>query len=509
MKKNGIFLLFVTFCFMYSLNCMTPLLSDDYFISFIWPEGLRINGTLPENTKLISSFSDVFDSLKAYYFIWGGRIPGQTLMTLYAWWGKKFFNVVNSFMSLFLIIEIYWIAHEGKVSLEFNYKYIFWIFFALWSFNTSFVDTFMWLSGSCEYLWMMVLLLAFLLPYLQNYYDADAHNKDALLFTSSMFVLGIITGCSRETLICWIILAMIYWLWLCKKANHLYAWQLFGLLGLCMGYGILIFAPGNFARLASDSHTNSIFITNISFFLNKIVFISIILIFHAFLWHYIVTFFIRRKNIQDIIRKISLDAYKHIIVAKISALIALGTMALLSFIVYSGARPSFVTLVFLIISAASLFRASEISGVIVIRELSIKLLTTFGIMYFIITAVISLRWNYANLKQWENTLQETLNANKNFGAVVLKETSMPYPSEINQRVEILNFHLGNSTEIWYGAHIIKMPFFHERSYYNIIIPKYYEFKEIETMRNQRKELLAPRVLIPQKMCGRREGADKG
>lgn len=477
MKKKGVFLLFVTFCFMYSLNCMTPLLSDDYFISFVWPEGMRINGVLPENARLVSNFLDVFNSLKAYYCIWGGRIPGQTLMTLSAWWGKEIFNVVNSFMSLFLIMEIYWIAHEGKVSLEFNYKYIFWIFFALWSFNTSFVDIFMWLSGSCEYLWMMVLLLAFLLPYVQNYYDADKHNKDTLLFTSSMFVLGTIAGCSREMLICWIILVMIYWLWLCKKENHLHAWQVLGLLGLCMGYGVLIFAPGNFARLATDSHTNSIFTINISFLLYKIVFISIIFIFHAFLWHYIITFFTRRKDIQDVIQKTSLDAYKNVIIAKVSALIALGTMVLLFFIVYSGARPSFVTLVFLIISAASLFRAAEISGVTVIRELAIKLLKIVGIMYFIITAVFSLRWNYANLKQWENSLQEMLNANKNGGAVVLKETSMPYPPERKQLVEVLNLYMGNSTEIWYGAHVIEMPYFHERSYYNIIIPKYYNIKK--------------------------------
>ena len=488
LKQNtGLLLLFLIFCFMYALNCMTPLLSDDYFISFVWPEGMRINGILPDDVKKVSSVSDVFDSIKAYYFIWGGRVPGQTLMTLFAWWGKKLFNVVNSFMTVFLIMEICWLTHEGKVSLHFNYKYVFWIFFALWSFNTSFVDTFMWLSGSCEYLWMMVLLLAFLIPYVQNYYDADKCNKDTLLFTSSMLMLGTIAGCSRELLICWIILALIYWLWLCKKENRLYAWQVFGLLGLCVGYGALILAPGNFARLASDSHTNNIFTLNISFLLLKMVFISIIFIFHAFLWHYIITFFTRRKDIQDVVQKTSLDAYKNVIIAKISALIALGTMVLLFFIRYSGARPSFVTLVFLIISVASLFRASELSGVMVVHKLAIKLMKTVGIVYFIITAVISFQWNFANFKQWENCLQDMLNANTNVGSVVLPATTMPYPPERKQLVELLNLYMGNSTEVWYGAHVIEMPYFHERSYYNIIIPKYYNIKEIKTLQDQSQE----------------------
>ncbi len=285
-KQNiGLLLLFFILCFMYVLNCMTPLLSDDYFISFVWPEGMRINGFLPEDAKKVCCFSDVFESLKAYYFIWGGRIPGQTLMTLFAWWGRDCFNVVNSFMALLLIMEIYWIAHEGKVSLNFNYKYVFWIFFALWSFNTSFVDTFMWLSGSCEYLWMMVLLLAFLIPYIQSYYDVDKHNQDKLLFTSGMFMLGVIVGCSHEMLICWIILLMIYWLWLRKKEKRLYAWQISGLIGLCMGYAILIFAPGNFARLVSDGHTDNVFFIGIPILIYKIFVTSVIVVFHFPLWH--------------------------------------------------------------------------------------------------------------------------------------------------------------------------------------------------------------------------------
>lgn len=120
--------MFFILMFMYALNVMTPLLSDDYFISFVWSEGVRINGILPEDAKRVSSFSDVLSSVNAYYFIWGGRLPGQTLMTLFAWWGKDYFNVVNSVMPVLLIMEIYWISHEGKFTFNFNYKYIALIF---------------------------------------------------------------------------------------------------------------------------------------------------------------------------------------------------------------------------------------------------------------------------------------------------------------------------------------------------------------------------------------------
>ena len=71
---------------------MTPLLSDDYFNSFVWPEGIGMHGVLPENAKRVSSFSDIIDSLKVYYFTWGGRLFGQFLIDFFVWKGKLYFN---------------------------------------------------------------------------------------------------------------------------------------------------------------------------------------------------------------------------------------------------------------------------------------------------------------------------------------------------------------------------------------------------------------------------------
>ncbi len=192
---------------------------------------------------------------------------------------------------------------------------------------------------------------------------------------------------------------------------------------------------------------------------------------------FINAFFSRKKCIKDKILKHSLYAYKNVILSKICALIALGTMVLLFFVLYFGSRPSFATLVFLIISVALIFRASEISSVAVIREMTKKLLKTAGTAYFIITVVFSFQWNYANLQQWESNLQDMINENKNVGFVALKETSMPHPAERRQLVEIINLYMSNSTEIWYGAHVIKMPYFFEGCYYNYIIPKYYELNK--------------------------------
>lgn len=474
----GAIVVFLIFCFVFSLNCMTPLLSDDYFISFVWPEGMRINGLLPADAKRVSNFADVFASLKAYYYIWGGRLPGQAFMTLFAWWGKEWFNIINSLMAVLLIMELHWITHEGIVSFKFDYKNVFWLFFALWSFNVAFVDTFMWLSGSCEYLWMMVLLLAFLLPYVRNYYDPNTHKTENTLFAAGLFVLGVLAGCSREMLICWIIVILLYWLVLCKKTDNLQSWKVSGFMGLCIGYAILIFAPGNSARLAADVHTDSVFVPNFDFLLYKVCFFVIIVFFHFFLWYFIVKFFTSQKDFKSIIEKRSLSAYKNIVLAKLSLLIALGTMLLLLLIVYAGARPTFVTLVFLVISAALLFRASEISKIEIISQNVKSLLKMLGVTYFVLTAVFSFYWNYANSKQWSEFVQTIEIARQNAPNAVIEILPMPYPPPKKQwgAYMINELFLGMSAGGWYGAHVIEMPVFHENSYYNIIIPQYYDFK---------------------------------
>ena len=482
MKRKGIILLFLIFFFMYILNVMTPLLSDDYFISFVWPEGVRINGTLPEDAKRVSSIFDVYNSLKAYYFVWGGRLPGQTLMTVFAWWGKEYFNFVNAFMSVLLIMEIYWISHEGNIAFEFDYKYIGLIFFYLWTFNLVFVDIFLWLSGSCEYLWMMVLLLAFLLPYVQNYFDETKHNSEKLIFSIGMFLGGVVTGCSREMLICWIIMALAYWLFLCKKKNRLQSWQIFGLVGLVLGYSLLILAPGNFARLVADDQAEYVFM-NSELLVYKIIFALVLFCFHSFLWHFIITFFVRRKCEQSKIIERSISAYKNIGLAKISFLISLGTALFLFVLKYSGARPSFVTLVLLIISAASLIRAMEKTRIQIVSNAAKLFLKTIGTIYLVVTMLVSVFWNYENWHHWSNILQTIKKENINHSHAVLEVLPMPYPSLKNETIITINSFIGASAGIWCGAHIFDMTVLDENySDTNKVFSRYYKIEGIKLIK---------------------------
>lgn len=403
-RKAFVFLLAV-FCFMLILNMMKPLSSDDYFLAFIWPEGMGINGPLPETAKRVSGFTDIFESLKSYYFVWGGRVPGQSLMTFFVWQGKELFNVLNAFMFVVLIAEIYWLSHEGKVSVDFDPAYVFWIFFALWSFNISFNDTSLWLSGSCEYLWMLVILLAFLLPYVRDYYDRGSVKRDNPVSLIGMFCLGVIAGDSRETVICWIIAVLSFWLFRSLKRCNLQRWKIAGLSGLCVGYAVLIFAPGNVSRLAIQQHADSIFIPT-EFFVPKLIESGGIIVFHLFLWYFILKFiYTYEKNRRNnLLSEQSSEVILYLGLIKACAVVAFGSGFLMFLIQSEAFRPSFVNLVFLIVAAASIFRLCNRAGIAIIHPATKSFLKKTGYIYLILTISCSLWGNYLNWQYWNSVL---------------------------------------------------------------------------------------------------------
>ena len=76
MKKKGLIVLLLIFVLMLVLNTFTPLLSDEYFTAFVWPQRVRINDVSFEAIRRLSGFEDIFSGLRGYYYTWGGRVPG-------------------------------------------------------------------------------------------------------------------------------------------------------------------------------------------------------------------------------------------------------------------------------------------------------------------------------------------------------------------------------------------------------------------------------------------------
>ncbi len=468
LKTRGFFVLFAILIFMYIMNSLTPLLNEDYFSSFVWPKGVPNLGVLPENATRVSSISDVLHNCGVYYMMEGGRLPGGLIVGALFWdLGKACFNPVNAVLMTLLVVEIYWLSHEGKVTFDFNSSYLIWIFFSLWAFNASFVDSCLWMSGSSNYLWMIVAVLAFLLPYVRNFYDNNSFNKDSLKMVVSMFFMGVLAGWSHETTICWLIFILMNWLYICKKRNELHNWKVAGFLGICLGYALLIFAPGNFSRLAMQQQANSGLLFS-EIYLYKFNELAGILVFHFFLWYFILRFFIRKKNGINQTK----IAIPYLILAKVCSIIAFGSGILMFLIPASTWRVSFLNLVFLTVAVASLFRMQEVTNICIIKDNVKVFLKYVGCSFFTLTVVVSLWCNYTNWNYWQDIL-----------ALIKKEQQYPTSTVIYVHPYYTDEQL--ALRFASGFHLIYMPVVYgdENNKINAVVAKYYGIKGIAKKNN--------------------------
>lgn len=464
MGKKSLIILFCIFCFMFILNSLTPLLADDYFAAFVWPEGVRINGLVSENAKKIMSFTDICESVKNYIFTWGGRVPGSVFRQFFVWQGKAFFNLVNAFMLTTLVAEVYWLSHEGKVTFSFNPTYLVWTFFSLWAFNVRFIDTCLWVAGSCDYLWMEVFILAFLMPYVRNYFDASVLKHNKTVIAAMLFFLGLIAGCSHETTNCWIVIVLAYWLYVSRKKDDLQAWQLSGFIGFCLGYALIILAPGNYSRLQLQQHTGSLVMSG-ALLSSKLVEHTIILFFHLIIWYFIISFFFKYNKRQELFAAKGSGLYLNC--AKLFIFIACGSGLIMFFIPSNGLRTAFLNLVYLTVASSFLFRLLEINKISFFDKASKVFLSFIGCTYLVITMAVSLWGNYINCKYWNDILMFLTESREgSLNAVV--EVSPP-PTSRNDK-----WLLGS------GLHLVPIPVVHDETHeFNKMISMYYGIKGIK------------------------------
>lgn len=154
---------------------------------------------------------------------------------------KIIFNICNSVIYTLLIYLIYkYINKDEEKPL-----YLILIHLALWFVLPVFGQTCLWLTGSCNYTWTMVIILLLLLNY-KNYKNVKTNILNVIL----IFLLGIFAGWTNENTsfgsIVIIIGSLIYQKHFTK--DKIQKWQISGLLGNIIGFLIMILAPGNFVR---------------------------------------------------------------------------------------------------------------------------------------------------------------------------------------------------------------------------------------------------------------------
>jgi len=218
------------------LNVLTPLTADDYTYS------LGVN-----------SFHDVVESTYNLYFIWGGRLVTHFTESFWSFAGKDIFNIANTAVyCLFVLLVQFHVMGKTK----FNPIMLLTISIFLWFFVPVWGQNFLWLVGSCTYLWTTTLILLFLVPFRKKY--DDVNYKLNLLFSVLFFFLGLLAGCGTENAGAAVLFLLIaYFTVKIVNKNKIALFEILGSLGFLIGFLTLVLAPGNYVRQGLLHHWGS------------------------------------------------------------------------------------------------------------------------------------------------------------------------------------------------------------------------------------------------------------
>lgn len=225
------------FVAMLLLNALTPMMTDDYTYSFVYT-----------SSKRLQTFGDVFTSLYNHYGTWAGRSVIFFFLQMSLLIGKWFFNIVSAIICIFLSVLIVKLAVGTK---KMSNLLVILSALGVWFLMPAFGETMLWMTGACNYLWVTVIVLAYLLPlrYLLDGRNILQNKRWWILW----FLFGIVAGWCNETVsgVCalFVLLTVAIMQWVQKQKIPL--WVYIGFVGNVIGLILLLAAPGNARRTES------------------------------------------------------------------------------------------------------------------------------------------------------------------------------------------------------------------------------------------------------------------
>ena len=414
MRKNTVVLV-TLFCLMWYFNFCTPLICDDYVYSFVWQDN-SMGAVLTEPVKRINGFTDIIYSQWKHYFSWGGRLVAHFFAQLFLWLGKDLFNFLNAGCFLLLLLEMQWIVNAGKISFNFPSNDILWLFGAVWIFGIYLGIVFSWLTLSCNYLWTTVILLAFLLVYERHYfYTGGKLLKNNYFYFTLFFIFGVFAGWTNENVPCFVILVLGLYLYKAyKEQKEINLFLLVGLLGMVLGYILLVSAPGNFVRYARQLQDN-IVASGTDLMKENLITLANILLIRLILIYYVLRnlIIIYKAETSELSRKL-------LNISSAFLFLSLASSMIMLFSPFFKYRSSFPGLIFLVIAAGIVRRVKKLEEKCKMHiteraENSVErkastALHFIGIIYICVTLTASLYIGTLQYQQTQNMLSRIRSA---------------------------------------------------------------------------------------------------
>lgn len=231
-----VFLLSIAF---YVLNSFTPLSGDDYAYCFYYDEASAV---VRPTAERVTSFAQAVESMWNHYQTVNGRFVSHlTMQGFCALWGKTAFNVVNTLVfMLFLHVLTLWSGRRNSVLVL---SLVFLTCMCVLPFPG---QTMLWLTGAINYLWPTTFALCYV--YWLTHYVAKTERWHAHVVA---FVVALAISWTNESVSAPVALGLfIYYAFHRKTFKGLAASSY---IGYGLGAALIVFSPGTFSRLETDS----------------------------------------------------------------------------------------------------------------------------------------------------------------------------------------------------------------------------------------------------------------
>lgn len=232
-KHTYLIYLLIIFALMLYFNILTPMVSDD-FAHYYGVEDVHV-----------TTVQGILHSMGIFRIYANGRIISHFLVYLFLALPRIVFQVANALVSTCIIAQLSRYVLNKKSVKEF--LLLVGASCALWLLTPSFGEVYLWLSGSLNYSWGLLLDLLFIFPFYCNYTErkqcrllSPGHMVMKILFPLLAFVVGAYSENGAAASIC---VAGLLWLLIWIK-NKKFPWYLFFALACAAaGFLFLISAP--------------------------------------------------------------------------------------------------------------------------------------------------------------------------------------------------------------------------------------------------------------------------
>ena len=213
------------------LNLFTPMIADDYRYAFRFDTDTRL-----------TQFSQIMPSLLAHARLINGRLTPHFFVQLFTLLPRFVFIVCNTLIYLLLLMGIYTLCR--RTDTRYDWKLLLILDGALFLLPPAFGQSFLWLSGSLNYLWRDALMVWLLIPFADQVFRQPKPIKP--LQITLLALGGLFLGNMSENMSAAAALMIGFCsLWLLIQRRKVPGWMILTTITTLCGWLLLMLAPAN------------------------------------------------------------------------------------------------------------------------------------------------------------------------------------------------------------------------------------------------------------------------